>query len=327
MDDPMQASMAADLEVERRLDDFARGRLTPSAASKARSRARVMREARLAFADQAARAVARADAEVVRPSARRTHRRRGFALVAAAALSLVVVGGAFAASTAGGPLYGARVWLEAVNLPSDPMARADAELSRLDTRLAELQAAVRSGDRAAVAAALAAYEQIADEALAGAGTDQALIDRLTAALDRHVAVLERVAAQVPPQAAASITTNIQKAINHNGAAIERIEAGPNGGATNGGTTDGSAGSGSAGSGSAGSGSAGSGSAGSGTPPAAGSTAAAGSPDSATPTPKVKPTPKADPTAAPAATPQPTPKAPPAKPSPRPDKTPPDQPGH
>jgi hypothetical protein len=317
MDDPMQASMAADLEVERRLDDFARGRLTPSAVSKARSRARVMREARLAFADQAAHvaalAPAQADANVARSAARRTHVRRGFALLAAAVLSLVVVGGAFAASTAGGPLYGARVWLETVTLPTDVTARAEAEITRLDARLADLQIAVQSGDRAAAAAALAAYEQIADEALAGAGTDQAAIDQLTAALDRHVAVLERVAAQVPPQAAASITTNIQRAINHNDAAIERIQAGPHGGATNGGTNDGSAGSGSAGSG---------------TPPAAGSTDAAGSPDSATPTPKVKPTPKADPTAAPAAaTTPPTPKVPPGKPSPRPDKTPRDQPGH
>jgi hypothetical protein len=317
MDDPMQASMAADLEVERRLDDFARGRLTPSAVSKARSRARVMREARLAFADQAAHvaalAPAQADANVARSAARRTHVRRGFALLAAAVLSLVVVGGAFAASTAGGPLYGARVWLETVTLPTDVTARAEAEITRLDARLADLQIAVQSGDRAAAAAALAAYEQIADEALAGAGTDQAAIDQLTAALDRHVAVLERVAAQVPPQAAASITTNIQRAINHNDAAIERIQAGPNGGTDNGGTDNGGTDNGSAGNGA---------------PPAAGSTDAAGTPESAAPTPKVKPTPKADPTAAPAAaTPQPTPKAPPGKPSPRPDKTPPGQSGH
>jgi hypothetical protein len=317
MDDPMQASIAADLEVERRLDDFARGRLTPSAASKARSRARVMREARLAFADQAAHvnalAAAQADAKVAGSAARRTHVRRGVALLAAAVLSLVVVGGAFAASTAGGPLYGARVWLETVTLPTDATARADAEMTRLDARLADLQTAVRSGDRAAAAAALAAYEQIADEALADAGTDQAAIDKLTAALDRHVTVLERVAAQVPPQAAASITTNIQKAINHTDAAIERIQAGPNGGTDNGGTDNGGTDNGSAGNGA---------------PPAAGSTDAAGTPESAAPTPKVKPTPKADPTAAPAvATPRPTPKAPPAKPSPRPDKTPSGQSGH
>ena len=309
----MQASMAADLEVERRLDDFARGRLTPSAASKARSRARVMREARLAFADQAARAAtagAQADGKTALSAARRTHLRRGFALLAAAALSLVVVGGAFAASTAGGPLYGARVWLETVTLPTDVSARADAELVRLSTRLAELQAAVRSGDRAAVAAALVAYEQIADEALAGAGTDQAVIDKLTAALDRHVAVLERVASQVPPQAAASIAVNIQKAINHNDAAIERIQAGPNGGSNNGGATHGDTTNGS----------------GTGAQPAAGSTDGASSSETAAPTPKVKPTSKANPTAAPAAaTPAPTPKAPP-KPSPRPDKTPPGQSG-
>jgi hypothetical protein len=286
-----------------------------------------MREARLAFADQAARAAAltaaQADADVVRSAARRTHVRRGVALLAAAVLSLVVVGGALAASTAGGPLYGARVWLETVTLPTDAMARANAELSRLDARLAELQAAVRSGDRAAVAAALAAYEQIADEALADAGTDQAAIDKLTAALDRHVAVLERVAALVPPQAAASITTNIQKAINHNDAAIERIQAGPNGGADNGGTNN--TGTDNTGTNNGGTNN---GSAGNGAAPAAGPTDAAGTAEPATPTPKVKPTPRADPTAAPAAaTPQPTPKAPPGKPSPRPDKTPPAQSGH
>ena len=94
--------------------------------------------------------------------------------------------------------------------------------------MSELEAAVRSGDRVAAAAALAAYEQIADEALAGAGTDQAAIDKLLAALDRHVAVLERVASQVPAQAAESINSNIEKAINHNDAAIQRIDAGPNG---------------------------------------------------------------------------------------------------
>ena len=190
-----------------------------------------MREARLAFADQAsgaAAAMASAELSVARARSRRAAMRRATALLAAAVLSLIAVGGALAASGAGGPLYPARVWIETVTLPSDPGARAAAELTRLESRMSELEAAVRSGDRVAAAAALAAYEQIADEALAGAGTDQAAIDKLVAALDRHVAVLERVASQVPAQAAESINANIEKAINHNDAAIQRIDAGPNG---------------------------------------------------------------------------------------------------
>ncbi len=305
----MQASLEAHLEVERRLHDFARGRLTPSAASKARSRARVMREARLAFADQASGAAAAptvsAELTVARARSRRAAMRRATALLAAAVLSLIAVGGALAASGAGGPLYPARVWIETVTLPSDPAARAAAELTRLESRMSELEAAVRSGDRVAAAAALAAYEQIADEALAGAGTDQAAIDKLLAALDRHVAVLELVASQVPAQAAESINSNIEKAINHNDAAIQRIDAGPNG--------NGPAG-------------------GSGAQPGAGPTATPEATPKPAPTPR--PTPKASPpapaphpTAAPAGgAAEPTPKVPPAKPTTRPEKTPPGKSG-
>jgi hypothetical protein len=188
-----------------------------------------MREARLAFADNAAQAAQAATAgnpEELRTSGRRKAIRRGVGVLLAASLSLVVVGGALAASSAGGPLYGARLWLETVTLPTDASARAEAEIQRLDARMAELDAAVRSGDRAAVAAALAAYEEIADQALAGAGTDAAAIDRILAALNRHVGVLEGVAAKVPPQAAESINRNIDRAIEHSDNAIQRIEARP-----------------------------------------------------------------------------------------------------
>jgi hypothetical protein len=309
MDDPMQASLEAHLEVERRLHDFARGRLSPSAGSKARSRARVMREARLVFANRAsgtAVAVASAELTVARARSRRAAMRRATALLAAAVLSLIAVGGALAASGAGGPLYPARVWIETITLPSEPGARAAAELTRLESRMSELEAAVRSGDRAAVSAALAAYEQIADEALAGAGTDQAAIDKLLAALDRHVAVLERVVSQVPAQAAESITGNIEKAINHNDAAIQRIDTTPNGiGPAGGGT---------------------------GAQPGAAPTAKPEPTPMPEPTPR--PTPKASPpgptphpTAAPAGgAAEPTPKVPPAKPTARPDKTPPSKSG-
>lgn len=224
----MQASIGAALEVERRLDDFARARLTPSAAAKARARARVMREARLAFAGHAAAAAAAVELERVRASTRRRLIRRGAGLALAATLSLVAVGGTLAATTAGGPLYRTRVWLERVALPSGADARANAEIVRLDARLAELEAAVRSGDRAAVAAALTAYQDIADEAIAAAGADASAVEKVLAALGRHLAVLERVAGQVPPQAAEAINRNIERAIEHADATIDRIEATPPG---------------------------------------------------------------------------------------------------
>jgi hypothetical protein len=302
MDDPMQASFGADMELTRRFDDYARGRLTPSDAAKARLRAGVMREARLAFADQAAQAAQAAAAisqEHVRASSRRKALRRGAGVLLAAALSLVAVGGALAASSAGGPLYGARIWFESVTLPDDASARADAEIRRLDARLIELQAAVRSGDRTAVAAALAAYEEIADEALASAGVDQAVIDRLRAALDRHVGVLERVASQAPPQAAESINLNIERAIEHSDAVVQRIQSKPGGPAE----------------------------------PADQAAPPAKPEKSAAPAPTAKPTPKpAAATAAPtpkpaAATAAPTPKAPPAKPSPKPHNSPPGRADH
>jgi hypothetical protein len=228
MDDRMQGTYAAELEAERRLADFARARLTPDAASKARSRARVMREFRLGVEEQAGARVEAEARELDRARSRRTLIRRGATLVLAAGLSIGMVGGALAASTAGGPLYDARIWLEEVTLPSDAASRAAAELTRLETRIAELEAAMASGDRGAAAAALAAYEQIADEAVAeaDASTDEALIAKLTALLDRHVATLQRVAGQVPPQAADVINGNIERAIERNDAAIQRIQTKP-----------------------------------------------------------------------------------------------------
>ena len=89
-------------------------------------------------------------------------------------------------------------------------------------------AAARRGDRAAVAAALLAYGEIADEALIAAAGDEAAIDRLRIALDHHVAVLQAIAAKVPSQASEAIGRNIDRAIEHNGATLDRIHANPGG---------------------------------------------------------------------------------------------------
>jgi hypothetical protein len=87
-----------------------------------------------------------------------------------------------AASQAGGPLYGPRIGLEGLLLPSDPAARAGAEVVRLEARLAEFAAATAGGDPGGAAAALDAYQAIAEEALAWAGAHAELLETLRVAL-------------------------------------------------------------------------------------------------------------------------------------------------
>jgi hypothetical protein len=227
MDESMQASMGGDLEIEQRLDAFARVRLSPTERASARMRARVMREARLAMATPTWSRTTTASIDHTR-ALRGGLARRGGGLLLAAGLTLAVAGGAMAASQAGGPLYPTRMWLETVTLPAAGAARTDADIVRLESRIEEVIAAARRGDRAAVAAALLAYEDIADEALIAAAGDAAAIERLRIALDRHVAVLQAVAAKVPPQASEAIGRNIDRAIEHNGATLDRINANPGG---------------------------------------------------------------------------------------------------
>jgi hypothetical protein len=152
----------------------------------------------------------------------RARARRGGALLLAAGLAVGVLGGTAAASTAGGPLYGARVWVEEMTLPTEPTERSAAELRRLESRLAEIQVAAAHGDQGAVTAALAAYGQIADEALAEAGTDSATLNRLQVALGRHLAVLRGIAATAPSQATEALQRNIDRAVLRNDATLEKI---------------------------------------------------------------------------------------------------------
>jgi len=224
----MQATPTADMELEQRLDAYARARLNIAPDAAARIRARLMLEARQALGVGAtaglthigARPDARANAR--QGSRMRTRIGRGGALLLAAGLSVGVLAGTAAAATPGGPLYGARVWVEEITLPTDPTERAAAELRRLESRLVEIQAAAQSGDRGAVAAAIAAYGQIADEALAEAGTDGSRLDLLRLALDRHLAILQGVAATAPTEASDAIQRNIDRAVEHNDATLQRI---------------------------------------------------------------------------------------------------------
>jgi len=227
----MQAMEVRDREIERRLEAFARARLSPDPLAVARARARVMREARLQF--EAARVAVHMAPSVATVPHRSTARRVAMPLLAASVWLAITVGSISAAS-AGGPLFNARVWVENVFLPSGGVARADAEIARLDTRVAEAVAGAARGDVGAVQAALDAYNQIADEAIAAAAGDPALVALVSAALDHHRAVLTAVAAGLEDRgnenAAAAVEASIQRAIEHNQAVVNRLGSSGAGGA-------------------------------------------------------------------------------------------------
>ena len=225
MDDPMHATPTADMELEQRLDAYARARLSLAPETGARIRERVMREARQSLGGSPSApslALVREQTRSLAGARTRARLRRSGALLLAAGLAIGVLGGTAAAAQPGGPLYDTRVWVEEVTLPGDPGDRAVAELRRLEARLGEIQAAARTGDRGALAAAIAAYGRIEDQALEEAGTDASMLDRLWAALDRHLTVLRGVAATAPSQAREAIERNIDRAVQHNDTTLDRI---------------------------------------------------------------------------------------------------------
>ena len=195
MTDEMIDMMAGDLRFRRRLEAYAESRLSPDLATTSRMRARVLAHAHR-HAD-----LARADAAltIVRPGAggeqraRRsgTARRTAISLVGAAALAVGMVGGAAAASQAGGALYEARLFVEEITLPAEPTERAIADLDRLTQRLAEADDAARSGDHAVAASALAAYERIMAKASAEilAANDPVAAAAFETGIGRNVEVL------------------------------------------------------------------------------------------------------------------------------------------
>jgi hypothetical protein len=133
--------------------------------------------------------------------------------VVAATLLLVgvlTVGAALAGSGPGGPFYAARLWVEDVTLPTDANARAEAQLARLEARLAEAAAAAEAGNGAAVTAALEAYRAAMEAALGDAGVDPTRREHLAAQLGRHVAVLETLVPLVPDRASEAIQAAVDR---------------------------------------------------------------------------------------------------------------------
>src|SRR4029079_4477165 len=161
---------AGDVRLRRRLEAYAGLGLTPDLTARSRMRARVLAHAHrrgdLVRADAALTVVPQtAWRPAAQPGVRRG-RGTAVALVAAALLVGAMAGGAAASAGPGGALYEVRLWIETVSLPSDPSARAVAELSRLGERLREAESAAQGGDEGAAAAALSAYERIMSEASA-----------------------------------------------------------------------------------------------------------------------------------------------------------------
>jgi hypothetical protein len=248
MDDAMQA-IEAGTELERRLALFARARLSPDPAATARTKARVMREARLSF--EAARIAAHVAPALV--ASRASFRRRMVMPFLAAGVWVGIAVGSISAAQPGGPLFPTRMWVEAAALPAAPAsARTAAELDRLDTRIAEALSGVARSDRAAVAAALDAYAQIADEATTQTAGNAGLEALVAAALDQHRAVLTAVAARLSDKddttASDAIELNIERAIEHNAAVMVTLSldgAAPRDGSGGTGGTGGSTGTGGA----------------------------------------------------------------------------------
>ena len=246
MDDQMIDLMAGDELLRRRLLAYADLRLSPDLTTSSRLRARVMavahRHASLARADAGLTLLPRPDGvsgahpsdelgvaarAARRPSGTRHGRRqRAMGVLLAASLAAVMVAGGVYAARPGGPLYETRLWAETLTLPSDPSARAMAELDRLRERLREIGEASRSGDTWGVMAALAAYESIVEEASASAilSDDDVAAAVLETGVGRNVEVLRALAARVPATAGVAITRAVDAAIARSADAVERIHA-------------------------------------------------------------------------------------------------------
>lgn len=213
MDDQMlELTSRSDAEVVRRLEAYADLRLSPSLAARTRVRTAVMQVANA----QAAMIAVAVAAERARPtpipapfaSLRSTPPawRRPFAALAAATLTLGLLAGSVLASNAGGPLYGARLWVEQASLPASGTARARGEVQRLDHRLEEVQQASAAGDEPATEAALTAYSAILSEATSASANDAAAATTVETAVTRHVVILTTLADRVPGPARAAIQT-------------------------------------------------------------------------------------------------------------------------
>lgn len=221
-------------ELARRLEAYAEARLSPELSATTRMRARVMaaahHQAMLARADADRAAMVAAAAEAQADKTRRMTWRRPLTALLAAGLTLGVGVGSVAASQAGGPLYGARIWAETLTLPANANERALAELHRLQDRLAEVAAATAAGDLNAASAALDAYAAIVNESTVDAGNDASAAATLEKGVQSNIDVLtvlvQRMTERGNDQAAESIQRALERAIDKSDSAIDELHGKP-----------------------------------------------------------------------------------------------------
>ena len=201
MDDEMRDPIEpGEEELARRLQAYADARMTPSDEATARMRATV--ETALGSLGRAAHEPAAAT--------RRFGWRRSAATLLAGGLTLAIVAGAAAYSTRpGAPFYAARLWTEAVNLPTAIVVRAQAEVDRLERRIQEARDASDSGDAGAADAALIAYSTILTEAASEVDGFPDAMATLEATLTREVVVLAFLVETVPEPAMIAATQALQ----------------------------------------------------------------------------------------------------------------------
>jgi hypothetical protein len=200
-----------DGEVERRLGAYAGARLSPDSWASLRMRAQVIERGRAALDARSARR---------RPFARLGLILRRGVLVGLVAILAVGTGGTAAlAASPGGPLYGARLWVETATLPAGGQARTDAQAGQLDERVDEATDAADAGNTRAVGAALAAYDTEIAAAVADADGDPSKLGHLRAVIGKHIAVLQALEKKNATAAAA-----IDAAIARGQAALAAIDA-------------------------------------------------------------------------------------------------------
>ncbi len=229
MNEHRQDDELTDRMLLARLQAYADAELGADPAGLARIRTSVLAEAARRV-DRPASVWARLFGRVGRSGARGSGagarpvlvRRPGLALVAASLAVVLLAGVAAAGSAPGGPLYGARLWLETATLPADPAARTDAELVRLEERIGEATAAAQSGNGAAVAAALEAYRATVDSTVVAADGDVTRQQRLESVLEQHQVVLETLVAKLSAKANGKASEAIRRALDKSTQTIDRI---------------------------------------------------------------------------------------------------------
>ena len=206
-------------QLEDLLDAYADARLMPTGPVLARMRATVLAEAAAAAADRRRMGV---DPEPKRRFAMPGLHvpRRAFALGLAASLTLGTSAAVFAAPP-GSPFYNARLVIEAALLPTQLDARLAAREDHLDDRLREAEAAAARGDIVALEAALVAFQSELDAAVGSGDEDLARLAHLQAAIEKHVAKLQELAARLPTEEARA--NALEHAIDASQKAVDKLK--------------------------------------------------------------------------------------------------------